>query len=277
MRIVASVRAYTFRVLKTPARISTMATLSEAAKQQDSIRLYQYAICPFCARVKTLLNYAGIDYDAIEVNPLTKAELSWYDSYHRALTASLLPKILTLISSSHNRSEDYKKVPVLTLNDEPILGSDLIVEKILARPETVSQLNGQWRSGVMNMQEFSKSPSAQTWNSFATDQLGAVLYPNLCRSWLDAVRAFGYVDKVDAFGVWNKFSIRYAGATAMYLAASKLKSAFSLQSQKLTSVGVEAAGWILLLLNVWCTHRHHSPLTPYFISCVWNNRENEHF
>jgi hypothetical protein len=40
-----------------------------------SVMLYQYAICPFCNKAKALLAYAGIDYDAVEVNPLTKAEL----------------------------------------------------------------------------------------------------------------------------------------------------------------------------------------------------------
>ena len=125
-----------------------------------------------------------------------------------------------------HRSQDYKKVPILTLNDDPILGSDVIIKTILERPETAARLKEQWRSVPdMNMNEFSASPSAQSWTTFAAKQLGAVLYPNLCRTWQDAVTAFGYVDRVDAFGSWNKFSIRYVDATAMYLAASKIKSA----------------------------------------------------
>jgi len=42
-----------------------------------SIKLYQYAICPFCSKVKALLNYAGTDHELVEVNPLTKAEIKW--------------------------------------------------------------------------------------------------------------------------------------------------------------------------------------------------------
>ena len=42
-----------------------------------SICLYQYAICPFCNKVKALLDYSGLPYDVVEVNPLTKAEIKW--------------------------------------------------------------------------------------------------------------------------------------------------------------------------------------------------------
>ena len=39
------------------------------------VKLYQYHICPFCNITKSLLSYSKLDYDHIEVNPLTKAEL----------------------------------------------------------------------------------------------------------------------------------------------------------------------------------------------------------
>lgn len=43
------------------------------------IKLYQYHICPFCNITKSALSYANLDYEAVEVNPLTKAELKpWY-------------------------------------------------------------------------------------------------------------------------------------------------------------------------------------------------------
>lgn len=43
------------------------------------VRLYQYAICPFCNRSKALLRFSGTKYDAVEVNPLTKREVKWYE------------------------------------------------------------------------------------------------------------------------------------------------------------------------------------------------------
>jgi len=41
----------------------------------SKLTLYQYQICPFCNKTKALLNYASINYETVEVNPLTKAEL----------------------------------------------------------------------------------------------------------------------------------------------------------------------------------------------------------
>ena len=51
--------------------------------ENDNLKLYQYAICPFCNITKAVLHYNKIPYEAIEVNPLTKSELNslskdWY-------------------------------------------------------------------------------------------------------------------------------------------------------------------------------------------------------
>jgi glutaredoxin len=43
-----------------------------------TVKLYQYHICPFCNTAKAVLAYANVPYEAVEVNPLTKAELKWY-------------------------------------------------------------------------------------------------------------------------------------------------------------------------------------------------------
>lgn len=43
----------------------------------NKIQIYQYLICPFCNRVKSYLDYSNIDYEVIEVNPLTKSEINF--------------------------------------------------------------------------------------------------------------------------------------------------------------------------------------------------------
>jgi microsomal prostaglandin-E synthase 2 len=42
-----------------------------------AITLYQYSICPFCNIVKSVLSYADVKHDIVEVNPLTKSEIKW--------------------------------------------------------------------------------------------------------------------------------------------------------------------------------------------------------
>ena len=59
------------------ARIARVRGLQSAVEQPDKIRLFQYAICPFCNRVKAFLDYVGMDYETVEVNPLTKVEIKW--------------------------------------------------------------------------------------------------------------------------------------------------------------------------------------------------------
>ena len=55
--------------------IRTLSARQFASDHQ--VTLYQYRICPFCNKVKALLHYAGMEYKAVEVNPLTKAEIQW--------------------------------------------------------------------------------------------------------------------------------------------------------------------------------------------------------
>ena len=64
------VRGVAFRGMATDAA----ATSSPSPLK---VQLYQYAICPFCNKTKALMDYAGVDYQSIEVNPLTKAEIKW--------------------------------------------------------------------------------------------------------------------------------------------------------------------------------------------------------
>lgn len=68
------------------------------------ITLYQYKICPFCNKVKAYLNYLKVDYDVVEVNPLTKGEISF--------------------------SKDHKKVPIVKADDKVLVESNQIVNSL---------------------------------------------------------------------------------------------------------------------------------------------------
>ena len=48
-------------------------------EQEDRWTLYQYATCPFCCKVRTFLDFYGIDYDIVEVNPLFRNEIKFSD------------------------------------------------------------------------------------------------------------------------------------------------------------------------------------------------------
>jgi len=49
------------------------------------IQLYQFEVCPFCCKVKAVLDYKKLDYEKIEVNPMNKEEIAFAKPYQRFL------------------------------------------------------------------------------------------------------------------------------------------------------------------------------------------------
>ena len=119
------------------------------------------------------------------------------------------------------RSGDYKKVPIALIDGKQVNGSDEIVTVLLDDPRVVGSLESKLKD--MTLDEFRSSPSAVKWSAFASEELAALLYPNICRTWGDSYGAFEYVNNVPTFSAFNKLSIRGIGSLAMYLAASKIK------------------------------------------------------
>lgn len=52
------------------------------------LTLFQFVTCPFCCKVRAMLNYNGISHDIVEVNSITREEIKW---------------------------SEYKKVPILVV------------------------------------------------------------------------------------------------------------------------------------------------------------------
>ena len=161
-----------------------------------SVTLYQYEICPFCHKAKALLDYSKVDYEKVEVNPLTKSEIQW--------------------------SKDYKKVPIAKLGNESVFGSDDIIDALLKDPSVKSSLEKGWQGVNMNLDTF-RSENAKKWMNVAND-LASLIYPNICRTIGDSYEAFGYVNYVSAYSAWDRLTIRGFGSLAMYMAASRIKS-----------------------------------------------------
>jgi microsomal prostaglandin-E synthase 2 len=157
-----------------------------------NITLYQYAICPFCNIVKAVLHYHETPYQAVEVNPLTKSELSKF-------------------------SKDYRKVPILTIGDNQQYsqynGSQAIVQELLVHQEATTAST----TTITSKEE-------QHWMDYAKDDLAPLLYPNMCSSLSNSYKAFDYVHSVPSFSTLQKYSIQTIGSVAMYMAASKIKS-----------------------------------------------------
>ena len=187
--------------------------------QAPDIRLYQYHICPFCNITKSVLSYAKLEYEKVEVNPLTKQELKPW-------------------------SGDYKKVPIAVIDEEQVNGSEQIIVALLNTPYVQQYLQSRWNdeansdqdsintTAIMTMQQFQNSEISQKWMRYAVDDLAALLYPNICGTRGESYDAFSYVKNVDSFTAGQKMSIQLLGSLAMYFAASRVKSKRKITDEK---------------------------------------------
>ena len=132
-----------------------------------TLRLFGYAICPFCHFVRSAARYTKTPLALTEVNPLTKAEIKF--------------------------STKHRKVPIAVFDDgSVVVESAAIVDELLRRRPP--------------SEDFA-SPSARTWAAWATGELAPMVYPNITKSYGECRRALSYADDafgpMDAFLIKN--------------------------------------------------------------------------
>ncbi len=55
-----------------PRKFST-----DTMTKMPSLKLYQYKSCPYCCKARAYMDYYGISYEVVEVNPLTRSEIKF--------------------------------------------------------------------------------------------------------------------------------------------------------------------------------------------------------
>lgn len=56
-------------------RVTRALSAEDAAKL--NLTLYQYQVCPFCCKVRAYLDYFGVPYTIVEVNPMSRKEIKF--------------------------------------------------------------------------------------------------------------------------------------------------------------------------------------------------------
>lgn len=148
------------------------------------IVLYQYAVCPFCSKVRAYLDFHGISYKVVEVDPLRKTELKKF-------------------------SNDYRKVPIAVIDGKQVNGSSNIIHYVS-----------------------SESMDDDKWVKWVDEQLIKLIAPNIYRTPRESLQTFRYIAENAKFSAWERASIKYAGAAAMYLIARKKKSAYGITDER---------------------------------------------
>lgn len=151
----------------------------------EAVTLYQFELCPFCHKVKAALDFKGISYNKIEVNPMTKKELPELDSNER------------------------RKVPVLKIGEELISDSTEILAHLESLDPNLSP----------EEPELSKSLMIENW---VDDDLAQILPAVIYGSWRDAARAARVVARTSNFGIVQNAVVRGGGSLIMNRVAKKI-------------------------------------------------------
>ena len=175
---------------------STAPLKKKLGKKAPAITVYQYKICPFCNRVKAYLDYLNIPYETVEVNPLSKSEISF--------------------------SKDYRKVPLVTFGDQQVNDSEPIIEHITGNLVATKAANDR---GF-----FSKD--SKKWSEWSEKRLAVMLYPNITRNMSESWECFSYTQDVLEWNPLARIGTRIAGAAAMTLANGKIKKKYNIVDER---------------------------------------------
>ncbi len=177
--------------------------VAKCAKSSSSVPkdvvVFQYKICPFCNRVKAVLDYLRIPYKVVEVNPLTKGEISF--------------------------SKDYRKVPIVVFDGLQVNDSSPIIEHI-----TEDLLKGSSKMMKEHSGLFTKD--TDKWGEWSEKRLAVYLYPNITRSMEESWECFGYTEDVREWSPINRVGTRVMGTLAMTMANGKIKKKYSIVDER---------------------------------------------
>lgn len=156
------------------------------------IVLYQYDVCPFCNKVRAYLDFHNIPYRLVEVDPLRKTELARFDA-------------------------SYRKVPIAIVNGTQINGSTAVIDHV---------------SDLVYSKVAAPSELEQRWTKWLDDTFVHLIAPNIYRTAGESLQTFDYIVENGKFSAWQRGTIRYAGATAMYLIGRKLKNKYGIEDER---------------------------------------------
>lgn len=206
-------------------------------------KLYQYATCPFCCKTRAFLDYYNIDYEKVEVNPVTRKEIKF---------------------------SDYRKVPFIKSEEHQINDSSLIISLLKSHFLGKGDLNtlltyypyledesqkgkgkGQYQNlyNIMYQQGFSHAQNKAIreeakWRRWVDECFVHTLSPNIYRTMTESLQAMEYITSVGNFTDREQTIIYYTGALAMYVIGKRVKTKHHLKKDVRQSLYEEANRWL---------------------------------
>ncbi|XP_067376014.1 prostaglandin E synthase 2 isoform X2 [Channa argus] len=197
------------------------------------LTLYQYKTCPFCSKVRAFLDYHGLPYEIVEVNPVMRQEIKW--SPYRKVPILMVDDEVQLNDSSVIISS----LKTYLINTEKSM-SDIIrcypeMKSVNDRGKEVTEYNNKYWLMLSEAETAKMYPEKgmqkeeMKWREWADDWLVHLISPNVYRTTGEALASFDYIVREGKFGTFEGFFAKYVGAAAMFLISKRLKSRHNLQ------------------------------------------------
>ena len=149
-----------------------------------------------------MLDFYGLRYRTVEVNPLNKAELK---------------------DESTIRT-DYRKVPVATIDGEVVVDSPVILVRVL------TLLEDRGIATIPNDEGISRRDVE--WLQWVDKELAVLLFPNITRNFPESWQAFSYIADVGSFSLVQRGLNRVLGPVAMWAAQGKIKKKYDIDDER---------------------------------------------
>ncbi|XP_041793399.1 prostaglandin E synthase 2 [Chelmon rostratus] len=212
------------------------------------LTLYQYKTCPFCSKVRAFLDYHGLPYEIVEVNPVMRQEIKW--SAYRKVPILMVDGELQLNDSS----------VIISCLKTYLINKEKSVSEVLrcypelkfvndSGKEVTEYSNKYWLmlsedETLVVYPEKGMQKEEMKWRQWADDWLVHLISPNVYRTADEALASFDYIVREGKFGTYEGFFAKYVGAAAMFLISKRLKKRHNLQDDVRQDLYKAVNSWV---------------------------------
>jgi len=215
---------------------------NDTVSEKEKLTLYQYATCPFCCKVRTMLDFYDINYEVVEVNPVSRKEIK-FSEYRKVpiLKAGETQindssVIISLLKTHLLGKGDIEEL----LSYYPVLESEEKRKKVL---EYQNRYNVMYRVALSDEQHKLVKDEAK-WRRWVDDTFIHTLSPNIYRTMNESLNAMEYITHVGNFSSFERSLVYYTGAVAMYVIGKRLKKRYKLKDDVRESMYEETRVWL---------------------------------
>lgn len=243
---------------------SSPSSSSPSSKSLPRLTLYQYEVCPFCCKVKAVLDFYKIPYQVVEVSPLTKRQLKWGD--HR--------KVPVLALGGKSGEEEEEKGGASSFappaGAEVLADSSLIISRLAAEAQAAglgpargaggsgksSGGSGKGSSSWVRRGGGDKAASPPSlskeasWRKWVDGRLVKVITVNIYRTAGEAWQTFDYIAETGSFGsdggiggAIEKGAARVVGAGMMWAIAGRLAKRYGVEGEPRAALEQAGREW----------------------------------